>query len=209
VGIEWFRRLADIPEVDYEPPVTIERRSLPGHDFEPRVGTVGEDEKESLWWPPIDRSVEQTTSAVVTQHLAPALTGDGVSGEALIRRLWEALELPGRPRDYHVALQNTAIQLSGRRHRAEPGAVRAAEQIALLDCRLVEMKPSCAERDDEDGGVSYVWSVGMLCDLYMREGFLAEALAFARKARPGADGTATHVRGLEARLEALRVEDGR
>ena len=50
---KWYRRLAEVPHIQYEPDPSIDRTKLPGHDAVPRIHRYEFDGKqhESLDWP--------------------------------------------------------------------------------------------------------------------------------------------------------------
>jgi hypothetical protein len=205
--MEWFRRLGEIPGIEYTPPASIDRVKLRGHDFEPTVRSFDGGQRKWLFWPSLEDGGAGTRS-VVSQHVFPTIDDRQISSQAVIQRLWEAVELPGQPRDYHFALQRAADVLWERRRRSEAGVLRTVEQIAWLDIELVEIMPTTIHDEENRNPIVYtVTSFQTLRDLYLREGFLCEALAVARRAER-LDQSAARVADLEARLEALRTEDG-
>jgi len=104
------------------------------------------------------------------------------SPEDLIRNVYEGLELPGEPTDYHFLIQGSASQLWSHR-RQEPCVIGEVEKLCWLDIRLVEAWPGAASNQYSDEREFYaILSFGALIEIYEREGFLAEALEVAELA---------------------------
>lgn len=103
------------------------------------------------------------------------------SGEDLVARVWEALELPGSAMDYHFVLQGAVDRLWSTRG-SYPAALDLLEVFALLDLELMEAAPQAVSFDATDP-VSFVrvTSVPRLVDLLEREGAFTEALAVAKR----------------------------
>src|SRR5207245_3306124 len=59
---------------------------------------------------------------------------------AVLRRLFEALELPGSVSDYHTAIWRTFDALWDRR-RQDPDILPELERLCLLDLKLMELLP--------------------------------------------------------------------
>ena len=129
----------------------------------------------------------------------------------MLKRLWEGLELPGEPSDYHFAIQGAAGALWARR-AAEPEVLAWFEHLSWLDLRLVQAVPD-AVRDEFAGahpGRQEFFSVSAfhsLISLYSREGLLQEALEVAQLAQRFGQGEDA-LADLEERFAALRAEDG-
>ncbi len=207
----WLRRLGDIPGIDYEPLVAVDRTKLPRHNAEPQLerdewdGTV----RESLYWE--DDDGESGTSASPAHDVAFGGLGAELSTRTLVKRLSEGLELPGEPSDYHFAIQGAAETLWARRRR-ESEVIGWYERLNWLDIRLLRSFPDAVrdEYADMHPGRSQFFSVAAfknLADLYSREGFLQEALDAARLGEQFEQGQEA-VAKLEERLAALRAEDG-
>jgi hypothetical protein len=207
----WFRRMGDIPGLDYEPLVSIERTKLARHDAEPRVdryefkGRV----RESLWWD--DEDGEGGTSASPAHQVAFGGLDKDLPTSTLLKRLSEGLELPGEASDYHFAIQGVAGALWNRRNR-EPEVLGWYERLNWLDIQLVQAWPDAVrdEFTDAQPRRSQFYSVtafGSLTQLYSREGLLQDALKVARLAEQFNQGE-NLVADVEERLAALRAEDG-
>ena len=210
----WFRRMGDIPGLEYEPPVPIDRTALTNHDAVPDVDRHEFEGRiiESLWWSYAEDGEEVGTSASPVQ--AVAFSGDDnreLATKTVLRRLWEALELPGEASDYHFAIQSAAAALWGRRS-AEPEVLESFEHLNVLDIRLIEAVPDAIrdEYAEVRPGRSEFYTVSAfrnLINLYTREGFLREALGVAQVAERFGQGE--HVDAeLQERLAALQTEDG-
>lgn len=130
---------------------------------------------------------------------SPTTVGD------LARSVWEAVELPGEPSDYHYVLQGAVDRLWSRR-RAEPAGLRHMESFAYLDLDLIEAVPSVVRlRGEEDlSGFLRVTSVERLLGVLEREGALREAVAVCRRAQRFGDRF--HRDDLVTKVAALDME---
>src|SRR5450755_1946792 len=194
---EWFRRMGDIPGLDYEPPVRIDRAALPGHNKEPEVHRfeLGGRARESLsWgWVPVkpdalgegeSESAVQDARAPVREYVRADVDEPPWATEQLLQRLWEGLELPGEGCDYHWAIQDVCSQLRPRMSE-EPTVLANLESLEWLNVRLVLAYPQAVTVDLADGKDAYVnvSALSTLIDTYSTEGFLKEALEVARLAQ--------------------------
>jgi hypothetical protein len=214
--ISWFKRLGDIPGIDYKSPVEVDRESLPGHDAVPRqtrIALFEGRELDRLTWESeqIDDDGIGTSGRSPAQAHAWAPDREELTSEELLARLWEALELPGEPSDYHFAMQSAAGML-WRSKREEPEAVRWCEYLYLLDVRLIEVSPEALANEfaTDDGTQDPFYQASAfhsLPTLYEREGFLGEALRIAEIGTRFGQGK-ERVEGLEERIAAVRAEDG-
>ncbi len=205
--------MGDIPGLDYESPVAVDRAKLPHHNAVPQVRRFEFDghTRESLLWDYPDDEQRSGTSASPAHGVAFSGGDDReLSTTAVLARLWEGLELPGLPSDYHFAIQGVASTLWGRR-RAEPEVLEWFECLNLLDLRLIQAAPD-AVRDEFAGDQSdraefyRVPAFDNVIGLYSREGFLQEAQRIAALAKRFGQGEV----GVELneRFGALKVEDG-
>lgn len=201
--VAWYRRLGDIQGLDYTTPAGINRARLPRHDARPEVRTYTFDGKreQSLWWP-----AGQGGSSASPAHERAFDTQRDAPTRALLRRLYETLELPGIASDYHFALLNAYEALWGRR-RDEPDVLQELERLCWLDLRLIEALPDTIIADQGGEPVSFhVPAFGHLIALYEREGALREALDVAERAeRFGQQNV--RIDDLRRRLAALEAED--
>lgn len=181
--VEWFHRLADVPGVNYTGYPGMQRTRLPGHHARPQIVTFTFDGKrhESLRWP--TRGGETSASPAKT-HGFLSLPDQEESPQLLLQRMYEALELPGEPTDYHFIIQSCIEELWKRKRRQQdPSLLERIEELCWLDIRLVEAKPD-AIAFDHHGTQRYFHVVAFthLMRLYEREGFLHEALEVAQRA---------------------------
>jgi hypothetical protein len=97
----------------------------------------------------------------------------------LVRNVYEGLELPGEPADYHFLIQGSASQLWTHR-REDPHVIGEVEKLCWLDIRLIESCPGAVRNEYSEERQFYeILSFRRLIDIYEREGFLAEALDVA------------------------------
>jgi hypothetical protein len=212
----WYRRMGDIPGLDYSPPVRVNRETLPGHDREPEIREI-EALPGEYWsflsWPgmveeppgpdddPEEGPAYRPLDSPPREHLTDALDDASIATDMLVGRLWEALELPGGPEDYRSALDRVCERLEERK-LTEPSVLQTVESIAWLAVRLAT---AC-----RDIAIADKWSnVGFrtLIDLYRGEGFLREALEVAELERPFLSDPYM-IDDFEGRLETIRGEGG-
>lgn len=216
IALLWFKRLGDVPGIEYESPVPIDRGSLPRHDATPRqtrVSLFDGREFDELHWDAEKKGEYEdfVTGRSPAQDHAWAADRDEIDSEALRTRLWESLELPGEPSDYHFAMQSAAALL-WRRKVAEPDVLRWCEYLFRLDIRLIESCPDAirnryAEDDESQAPYYQATAFNSLTSMYEREGYLAEALDVATvAARFGQEQS--RIDEVRERLEAVRAEDG-
>jgi hypothetical protein len=201
---DWFPRFGDIPGIDFEPARGINPSRLRGHDVVPEVH-VDEFEgkrRERLWWP--TKSGGGSASPAIERAFTESRH---VSSAALLKRVYEGLELPGEPGDYHFLIQGYANELWGRR-RQEPGVLGDVEKLCWLDVRLIEARPDTVMYQSTDGSTFFgVAAFSILINLYQREGSLREALDVAERAARYGQGQEDRDR-LAERISAVEREDG-
>ena len=214
MGVKWFRRANDISGFEYEAPGRVDRTRLKGHDAVPelqRYESFDGKRVESLSWSYDDGQGSVSTSASPAHGAAFGELDEELDSAALLQRLWEALELPGEPSDYHFAIQGVAGHL-WRRRRKEPQLFAWVEWLSWLDIRLVRAWPDAVRDEyantDPDRREFYsVPAFHTLFQLYIREGFLAEARDVAKLGSSFGQGEAD-VEAAEQRLATLGAEDG-
>jgi hypothetical protein len=178
---QWFRRLAEVPGIEYECSPNIDRSLLPEHDAIPEIRTYESslDGKihDSISW----KTTEGSTSASPAhrwqgwgQKPEPRLNEN--LPQAILRQLQETLELPGILSDYHHALQS-CHELLWQHRRKDIWIIAEIECLCLLDIQLVEVQNSISL--ERDSGFSLAW--GRLIQLYEREGNILEASAIAQR----------------------------
>jgi hypothetical protein len=177
---EWFRRFGDIPAIAYDARELVDRSKLSGHNAIPEVHVFefeGE-RQETLWWP---EEEDAGTSASPAHRRAFGGEGDG-STAGLLRNVYEGLELPGEPSDYHFLLQGSAEQLWGRR-REEPNVIAEVEKLCWLDIQLAQARPDAVtSKYSAEQSFYSIQAFPQLIKIYEREGFLVEALHVAELA---------------------------
>ena len=196
---------AAVPGVGYQGQKDVDRRTLTGFDAKPEARTyVFETRRmESLSW---QTSKGETSQSPASRH---ANRGDAQNLDtgSLLRRTYEALELPGTASDYHFILM-TAYQTLWTRRGDSPDSVDILEKLCLLDIRLVEAVPEAIRYDS--GDVTHAFGVpafGILAGLYEKNGFLEDALQIHRRGVPLGQGD-RDIPQLEERIRELRAEDG-
>jgi hypothetical protein len=200
---QWYERLAAVPGVDYAGHPNVDRRELPHHNTKPFIERFEFDgrTREALLW---KLGAGLTSQSPAAARLSSDARDDTVAGR--VRRLYEALELPGTVADYHFALLGTYEAMWAQRRR-QPELLPELEQILLLDVRLVEAQADRIASDRQgERMMPRVPAFARLVSLYEREGFLHEALAIAKLAARFDQGSADEER-LEARLAQLEAED--
>lgn len=203
--IDWFQRLADIPGVGFDGSPNIDRKQLPGFNSRPEINTHSFDGKinRSLYW----RSKEGGTSqSPAGQHASTLETAAEESWNAVMWRLYETLELPGEPSDYHFAILSCYEKLWKVR-KQQPDVWQYLEYLWLLDVRLVEARPEIITVDRQDGAFfARVPAFDHLISLYAQEGFLEEALGIAIRAKRF-EQEGDSIEELQSRILKLKSED--
>lgn len=176
--ISWFPRFADIPGVAYEPIVPVDRSKLKRAAERPEVGSFTTDGRvvTYLRWGDDEESSSASPSAdhFIHQEL------DGLKTGTVLRKLAEALELPGVASDYHFALQGF-VDVAWKRRRDEPEALGLLERVAWIDIAFLEALPSAFTYTRMDEASYYrVTSMQNLLTIYDYEGALPEAIRVAR-----------------------------
>lgn len=198
--LTWYRRFGDVPGVSYETPegLTVER--LPGFGASPEIRRY-EGVPDSLEW----GNTSQSPAAARASY-------DDRNPDAawIIRRLQEALELPGTASDYHFALAAGVGSLYSRR-LIDSGALPAVEWFSLLDVQLIEARPEAFLVDPGKSADAYYLfpSLSRLITIYSTEGYLREALAYAEKAERFGQGDGRRKEKLRQRIALLEAEDER
>lgn len=174
-GRNWYRKLADIPGVNYPSCPKVNRSRLPWHNLKPIIHSYefqGEIH-EHLTWPYRDGESNESPASKhrpnITEYQPP---------QVLLQYLYEALELPGKGVDYYVAIER-CIQWLWQYRREHPEALDEIEKLCWLGIRLVEAPPNITW-----DGIFY-WPCNVtfkyLIDLYSSNGYLVEALDVAQR----------------------------
>ncbi len=178
---QWFRRLAEVPGIEYECSPNIDRSLLPEHDAVPQIGTYESslDGKINTYisW----KTDEGSTSASPAHRWQasgriPEPRLNETLPQAILRQCQETLELPAILSDYHHALQS-CHELLWQHRRKDLWIIAEIERLCLLDIQLVEFQNSISL--ERDSGFSLAW--GRLIQLYEREGNIREAFALAQR----------------------------
>ncbi len=185
---KWFRRLAEAPRIEYKPDPAIDRLQLPGHDAVPKINhyEFNGRRQESMSWP----MEAGSTGAPPAQTWKTTPRKNETEAQTTLRKLREALELPGTLRSYHFAIQACHDALRGFA-REEPWVFEEVEQLCWLDIRLINEYPETitlepitiddeglAKMANERRGARNFFSVTafhQLISMYEREGYLREA----------------------------------
>jgi hypothetical protein len=203
----WFRRLAEVPHLNYQTPPEVAYSRLSGRKAVPETAIYEYDGKRrtSMMWPSIDEM--NTTSESLARQWETQPRPHETPGRTALRQLQEQLELSGTVEDYVFCLQTAIIALWDRRH-AEPWVYMDIERLCLLAIRMVEMYPDAVVHQLQDGRSFYYGSGAytQLITLYEREGYLHEALDIAtRGLRFGVSDK--QVGALRQRVAQLECED--
>jgi hypothetical protein len=194
VKTSWFARMADIPGIRFSGSPGVDRRRLAEAHVRPRV------EFGHLAWPTVDGS---TSASPAHGRAFGRQTPEGT--EALVRWVWEGLELPGIPSDYHFLLQHAVDSLWSRRGSAPEGLYHM-EVFGSLDLVLVEATPYAVLINEADPGSGFlqISTFDRMLALLEREGALRDAVTFSRRASRFGDRYRRE--DLEAKVVALDEE---
>ncbi|HVB20556.1 MAG TPA: hypothetical protein VNG51_01240 [Ktedonobacteraceae bacterium] len=179
--VQWFRRFAEVPGVEYTSNSGINRFQLPGHDAVPHVGAYSmlnspHEQHEFLSWPMVDNTVGTTSASPAKQWKTQTHIAES-DVQTRLRQLYETLELPGELSDYHFAIQGCCSEL-WRLHRLQPWVLEELERLCWLDIRLVQNHPDFTVVNNEKGHF-WITTFDTLLQLYEQEGYLYEALQVA------------------------------
>jgi len=200
--VVWFRRFGEIPGIAYQPPISLDRGKLSGHDAVPEVHVFEFDGKsyETLSWP-----TRGGTSSASPAHQRAFGASKDITAAKLLKNCYEGLELPGEPSDYHFLIQGTANDLWAKR-REEPEVLEDVERLCWFDLQLIEAVPGAVQHESDDEVSFYsVAAFSRLINLYEREGALHEALAVAERASRYGQGTDARDR-LGERIALIAIE---
>ena len=205
MGTQWCARFGDIPGVNYTTPPSIDPTKLKGAGARPTVDRFKDlDGKtvETLSWDTPGGS----TSASPAHELTFGVELKKKTTPKLLQYLYELLELPGEPSDYHFAIQNVIEEL-WRRRRDDPGVLGDIESLSWLNINFIQAQPATVTNEYSDEPSFYaVRAFARLVSLYEREGAWRDALAVAelgvRYGQPGpTDALLERIAALDA--EAL------
>jgi hypothetical protein len=190
----WYVRMADIPGIQFAGSPAIDRASLVESPVRPSV-RFG-----SLSWP-----VSEGFTSSSPAHRRAFAEFRSMDRDDLVRWVWEGLELPGEPSDYHFLLQQAVEQLWSNR-RGDPAGLYFAETFAYLDLVLIEAAPQAVALNDADlrEGFVRITTLERLLTILEREGSFRDALAVSRRAQRF--GERYQREGLEAKVAALSEE---
>lgn len=204
--------MGDVPGLDYEPPVTIDRSSLPRWDARPDVGRYEFDGRvvAYLSWEYEEEGERVSSSSSPAHELSSRRDERDLAPGTILNRLWEALEVPGTPSDYHFLIQGAAGALWSQRC-GNPAVLASFEQLCWLDIHLLQAASDAVRNetfDEHPEGPEFYRApaFSQLIALYSREGFLDRALEVAELAeRFGQDERA--LTELREKVAALEAED--
>lgn len=200
----WYARFGDIPGVRYTTPPGIRRAEMPKRFMKPERHVYEWEGKSraSLSWPEEDGE----TSASPAMRWPPDDDPPRPSAPLILQRLYETLELPGIPSDYHFALLRAYDGLAAHARR-QPELFEDVERFCLLDIALLEALPEIVgDLDNPDRPAIRVPAFERLVTLYERNGMFDDALAIARRGAALGQGSG-YVERLEERIAAVRAED--
>jgi hypothetical protein len=200
---ECFACFAAVGGLRYQRRPDIDPRKLPGYGAKPRRETYSYPDGQklvSLMW---DTSGGGSTSQSPAAAWASSIR-DGHDWPQVLRRTYEALELPGTASDYHFALL-AAYQALWKLRRKDPELLPELERLCQLDIGLLEARPRIVV-EDERASALRVPAFEFLVHLYEEEGFLDDALSIAQRGKALGQGDQDIAR-LQARIQDLRAEN--
>lgn len=212
----WYPRLADIPGVEYEPAQGVDRTTIRGWDSTPEIrmyrSGIDGQELPALDWGDRELANEawESLNSPVSEYLATIFVRKRASTKAVLRRVYEGLELPGTPDDYAYALSRTLDSLWARR-RVESGWWDEFERLALVELRLGWLYPDrrAAPYAEQYGTPAYrrPRAMSLLVMMYRTEGYLDDALSLLEEEQRWFPDAETHdLDDIRARLEVLDTE---
>ena len=162
---QWFRRLGDIPDLQYNPPqeAAAAARSHPYYSLQPnrQYGMSWQYPEEKDSW-----TSEWPAPRYFNQERKPDLN-------MLVWRLYAALEFPADPAAYHFIIHDACSQFWKWRGE-ELDALQYLEYFAELDLTLNEKFPEILHIGSNDF-VARLTSLELLIRLYLTEGAYGSA----------------------------------
>jgi hypothetical protein len=177
--VKWFSRFADIPKLAYQSPSHIRPKTLPGYNSKPRVeryNFASSTASTSLIWNYDSMQTSQSPSS------AWASSSNSQDPLIILRKLYEALELPGELEDYHFIFLG-GYEALWKIRREHPWVIPELERLCWLDLKLVETYPEIIKLENNiSRHALHVPAYDRLIYLYEREGYLDVALDLAERA---------------------------
>jgi hypothetical protein len=169
----WFDRMGDIPGIQFRGSPGIERSRLPEANMRPST------EYGYLQWP---TSGGMTSASPAHRHAFVDM--GSMNPDALVHWVWEGLEVPGLPSDYHFLLQGAVDRLWAAR-ASYPVGLQHVETFAYVDLALLEAVPQIALVDSARPAQGFlrISSLSIVLTLLEQEGAVREALALSRRAQ--------------------------
>lgn len=200
----WYERIGNIPHFDHRSPFHIDRESLEDHDLQPVPETLNYQLGQVMW----ARPGSEPRLAPVTAFYR-TLYADERPYEPVVRRLFEVLELPGEPIEYHRAIGEVLTRLDESNESVYcEYADLLTEFLCWLDIRLLlacKEEMTFDDRSEPTTPVTAAFSI--LIVRYLDEGWLAGAIEVAEAAeRFGQEPWRYEPDDLRARMEALKIE---
>jgi hypothetical protein len=204
VARAWYNRIGDIPHFDHKSPFQIDRESLEGHDLQPVPETLNYQLGMVMWTRP---GSEPRLAPATAFHRT--LYSDERPYGAIVRRLFEVLELPGEPIAYHSAIGGVLSRLDESDETIYfEDANLLTELLCWIDIRLVLACKEEMTSDHQYGSRPPMTAAfSMLIVRYLDEGWMAGAIEVAEMAeRFGQQPWRYEPDDLRSRMEALQVE---
>jgi hypothetical protein len=204
---KWYRRLADVPGLDFSGGPGVDRARLWWASLTPEIHAPLRDfpnqrPEDRLWW--TYPGGHSTTESPADRHWGSGPDDRHREEPAqLERRLYEAIELPGTISDYHfiVMAATSSMELLA---RDDPALLTQVEEFCLLDLRITGDHPELFTWTDKEGDTRHlrVTTCDILARLYRQEAAVAEWLEVEEQAARLSQGDPDAVRRLIAELEA-------
>lgn len=214
MATEWFSALDRIHGVRWEPLVHVDMDRLPERDAVMRIrraeawGESGKFYEHNEWFTPADSHLDGSPASRRGERDNDAK----VLPRTIARRVSEALALPGTPSDYHFVVLGAVDALWGTRSQ-DPRSFGWIEALCLADISMIESLPDIAEQPED--GTQYDGrrfppfpSYDRLSSMYVREGFLADAVSIEQRFAAITGGRPKGDSVIE-RHRLLMAEDGR
>lgn len=203
----WYRRLADVPGVEYPGSPDVDRSKLRWTNLEPEVHErvripdlplLDSDYDDYEW----EYGDEASSQSPASRHWEEKGDASPSVASKVARALGEALELPGTLKDYHFVIMGAAAYLESIA-RTDPTVLTLVEEWCLLDLRVVCLDPTLFSYRAQDGEIRQyrVPACAILARLYRSEGALREWLAVEEQSETLTQGDPERVRSLIAELE--------
>lgn len=182
--ILWFKSISEIPGINWEPLILIDRQQLKHAESFMKVEDSELSDRKNIWW--YDKDGKPFNNSWSPSHNEWGKISDEMSIDRTVKVISTALILPGTPSDYHFGI-TSAVEILYKKRKESEKAIDLVEKLCLLDISMIESLPQIAEpknyNDDHwnPGQFPVHPSYRRLITIYMKEGLLEDAVDLEKR----------------------------